>query len=227
MILNNLAFLAVWYFWIEKFGSISGWGFSEVLLLLGSLSLVYGIITFLFGGIARFDKLIRGDMDVYLLRPRSIFLQYASDWFSFASTGDIIFGVFLLALSGYGAWEVLFVFSISFLIFLSFFTLLSALVLLTNTASEKIFEDVSDIFLGAGIWPVHTIKHEFLRLFLFFVIPGFLLGAGQIEALLTIDFEKFLLLISVLFFHIVLASFLWKLALRKYTGLAGIGFLKD
>lgn len=225
MFVNDLAFFAVWYILIERFGGINGWGLDEATLLLGAFATVFGVSMFFFGGYWEFRKIVRGDFDIYLLRPRSALLQYLTDHSDLSVFGDLIFGLFLLSISGYTLFEKLFVVSIGFAVYLSFMIFLSGLALFVNAMNEDIFLEITDVVISGSIWPSHTITAEFLRFALVFAIPALLVAVLPIEFLMGAD--NISLILGGTLLHLVLAFVFWKEGLKRYSGLAGFGWVRE
>ena len=225
MFVNDLAFFTVWYILIERFGGINGWGLDEATLLLGAFAVVFGVSMFFFGGSWEFRKIVKGDFDIYLLRPRSVLLQYLTDSTDFSVLGDLIFGLFLLSVSGYTLFEKLFVVSIGFVVFLSFLIFLSGLALFFNAMNEDIFFEIGDVVMSGSLWPSHTITAEFLRFALIFAIPALLVAVLPIEFLRGAD--NILLILGGVLLYLFLAFVFWKKGLKRYSGLSGFGWVRE
>ena len=101
MILNNSIFWVTWVLFFGRFEHINGWKLPEVTLMYATCQLAWGIKIVLFGGTRNLARVISdGELDGYLLLPRSPLLYIASTR-SFASGwGDMASGVVLVILSG-------------------------------------------------------------------------------------------------------------------------------
>ncbi|NOZ81895.1 MAG: hypothetical protein GXO63_01975 [Candidatus Micrarchaeota archaeon] len=222
-ILNNFTFVfLVWFLIFSKFENVSGWGFSEAMLLIGSAMLGFGIVMFFFGGLSNFEKITDGEFDIYFLRPKSIFLQYASDSMELSTLGDVFSGLLILMLSGYGLAEVLFVLSIFCLVFVLFLTVVSGIALIVNAVNPLFLEEMSWMPVNVSTWPSFTLP-EILKVILVFLLPGMLMGIIPVEFVAKGEYLG--LLVSGILFYCLLAFVLWRTGLKKYTGLSGSGWM--
>ena len=104
------------YLLVRYFGHLEGWTFAELALLYGMVGLSWGLVETALRGFADFGAyLVQGDLDRWLLRPRSIVLQVAAYRFEARKLGRILqaglvlilaIGVLELPLRGV-AWALL------------------------------------------------------------------------------------------------------------------------
>jgi viologen exporter family transport system permease protein len=88
------------YFLVRKFGALEGWSLAELALLYGMVEVSWATIEALLRGFENFGAyLIRGDVDRWLLRPRSVILQVAAHWFELRKIGRIAQGVTVLTVA--------------------------------------------------------------------------------------------------------------------------------
>jgi hypothetical protein len=92
--------LAPVYLMVRYFGNLEGWSFAELALLYGMVGLSWGIVETALQGFADFGSyLVQGDLDRWLLRPRSIVLQVAAYRFEARKVGRILQAGLVLAIA--------------------------------------------------------------------------------------------------------------------------------
>lgn len=86
-------------------GEIGKWGFYEIAMLFSMCAVIEAIGQLFFDNVWRMDKMIqRGEMDVYLIRPASIFIQMLGQLFHFQAIFSLMVyvGIFLWSVHGIG-----------------------------------------------------------------------------------------------------------------------------
>jgi hypothetical protein len=76
MMINNLAFLFVWYLLFARFGTVNGYSFLEIVLIQGYVAVFFAVFFWFVGGVARYlseyleeDKFL--DLQLYQLHPNA------------------------------------------------------------------------------------------------------------------------------------------------------------
>lgn len=101
MVANNFIFLAFWAVFFKRFQTVRGWDMTDMALLYGVAASGFGLAVILMGGcldIAR--RITSGNLDTWLLRSRSVFLQAGTSQMRLSGFGDLCSGVVLFVLSG-------------------------------------------------------------------------------------------------------------------------------
>jgi len=207
--------------------TIGGWGFGELIALLGVFRLVNTMmIALIWPNTEKFNQSIRdGSMDYTLLQPiNSMFLVTFSRitiwriWdlvlaivlimVGINMSGDIttplnILTFVLLTVSGaiviYSLWIVLIALTFWFTKFDNNVTILQAL-------------------LDAGRYPV-TVYPVWLRIIVTFVIPVAVATTIPLQALRgDLNFQRVLLFIAIGIVSFLVASRVWKAGLKRYSG---------
>ncbi|HEX9334189.1 MAG TPA: ABC-2 family transporter protein [Anaerolineales bacterium] len=207
--------------------TIGGWGFGELIGLLGVFRLVHTLmIALIWPNTEKFNQSIRdGSMDYTLLQPvNSMFLITFSRitiwrfWDLILSAVLIVVGInmsgsittpldiltfFLLTVSGaiviYSLWIVLIALTFWFTKFDNNVTILQAL-------------------LDAGRYPV-TVYPVWLRILVTFIVPIAVATTVPLQGLrgeLTI--ARVLMFIAISIISFIIASRVWKAGLRQYSG---------
>ncbi|MFQ5697249.1 MAG: ABC transporter permease [Myxococcota bacterium] len=91
------------YFLMLKFGGLEEWTILELCLLYGMVEISWAMVESLLRGFEDFGPyLIRGDVDRWLLRPRSLFMQIAAHEFELRRLGRVVQGVVVLMIGAAG-----------------------------------------------------------------------------------------------------------------------------
>ena len=207
--------------------TIGGWGFGELIALLGVFRLVHTLmIALIWPNTEKFNQSIRdGSMDYTLLQPiNSMFLVTFSRitvwraWDLVLATILIVIGVnmsgaattplniltfLLLTVSGaiviYSLWIVLIALTFWFTKFDNNVTILQAL-------------------LDAGRYPV-TVYPVWLRILVTFIIPIAVATTVPLQGLRgELDISRALMFIAIGIISFLIASQVWKAGLKRYSG---------
>ncbi len=101
MVLNNLAFFAIWWLLFERFPEIGGWHLSDVLTLFGVVAAGYGVSAVFAGGVRDLARSIgEGELDSSLVQPKPVLLNVLASRTIASGWGDIATGVIMLWLAG-------------------------------------------------------------------------------------------------------------------------------
>ncbi len=83
---------------LQRFHSLGGWVFGEVVMLYGMWLLSHTVFVTFFQQILFLENIIlQGNFDQYLLRPASPFLQFISREVNYLGVGDFVLAVVLLS----------------------------------------------------------------------------------------------------------------------------------
>jgi ABC-2 type transport system permease protein len=86
------------YFLVRRFGELEGWSLAELALLYGMVALSWSIVEGALRGFENFGPyLVAGELDRWLLRPRSVVLQVAAYQFEARKLGRILQALVVLA----------------------------------------------------------------------------------------------------------------------------------
>lgn len=88
------------YFLVERFGWLEGWRLAELALLYGMVALSWGVVEAALRGFENFGPyLLAGELDRWLLRPRSVVLQVAAHQFEVRKLGKILQALLVLGVA--------------------------------------------------------------------------------------------------------------------------------
>jgi ABC-2 type transport system permease protein len=93
--------LAPIFFLVERFGAVQGWTFGELALLYGMVSLSWSLVELTLQGFEEFGGfLVQGELDRWLVRPRSILLQVGTVHWQARRLGRVAQALLVLAVAG-------------------------------------------------------------------------------------------------------------------------------
>lgn len=93
MLLNNLVWVAFWGLFFTRFPVVRGWTVADVITLWAIASTSFGLAHTIYGNALRLTGLIvRGQLDVWMLYPRTLLPHLLLGQMDAASWGDILFG---------------------------------------------------------------------------------------------------------------------------------------
>lgn len=99
MVLNDCFFLAIWYFFFQKFPIIRGVNFEQFLPLICIFVLIFAFMHIFFNGYRKISTMIsEGQLDNHLLLPGNLLLRILSSSLDTSAIGDLIYAFLLLFL---------------------------------------------------------------------------------------------------------------------------------
>lgn len=102
MMLNNATILVQWFILFRLRGEIGGYTMKDVMLLWGLTASSFGLSKVLFARVFSLSELIiSGKLDSYLVQPKNVCLSVLTSATSTASIGDFLYGLVLMAFSGF------------------------------------------------------------------------------------------------------------------------------
>jgi len=108
MLLNDLLLLITWWLIMQCFGHVRGWRMEDVMCLYAVSAGGYGICVVVFGGVYDLSRKIQdGELDSFLVQPKSVLFQALASQTRPSGWGDLIAAVALFAMSGRVGWHSL------------------------------------------------------------------------------------------------------------------------
>jgi ABC-2 type transport system permease protein len=93
MILNNLVWVTFWVLFFQRFPVLRGWTVQDVITLWALAAAGFGLAHSICGNALRLSGLIvRGQLDVWMLYPRTLLSHLLLGQMSATSWGDLLFG---------------------------------------------------------------------------------------------------------------------------------------
>ncbi len=216
MIVNDIFWIALWWFLFTRFGDINGWVFKDMILLYSILSVSFGLANSFFNGARKLQKTITdGRLDYYLVLPKNI-LFHASLKTSYGAVGDLVFGLILLPFSINLFQLPLYIYFVicATILFIAITIIFNSLAFFIGN-SEKIRQTADEGFLTFAGYPlsVYSGSTKFILLTIF---PAAFITGIPVETINSFNWTWFALtgVVSVVFLAIAIIVFY--LGLRKY-----------
>jgi len=226
MMLSNASFIFFWWVIYRQTSSIGGYTFKDVMLLWSLASSAFGLALVIFGNVRSVGAaIINGDLDVYLLQPKNVFINLICSRTSFSSWGDFIYG-FILFIVVYGA-------DVGRLLLFALFVFLGSLLIGSILAiaetltffignSNIIARQVMDFLISFMIYP-ESIYRKFVRIVIYTVIPAGFVVFIPARIITAFNIKSILPVILADIAYILLSYGFFKLGLKRYESGNRIG----
>lgn len=219
MLVNDAFMVFFWWIFFANLNPVNGWGFGEILLLLSMGTISFGLFEIFFGGARTVQqKVLAGNLDFYLTKPKSVLQHLLVSRMEFSAFGELLFGYAAFYFSGYWTLAnfVLFHFYALFSGFLfAFCMLLFDLPVFWVGRSEKLSRELRDALFHFSTYPVDLFGGV-VKIFLFTILPSAFLT--NVPAQLLIRFDPFWLIALILFvlFFAFAVSKVFYAGIKKY-----------
>ncbi len=230
MLINNTAFVLIWYLLFKRFGNINGYTIKEIFLLQGSLVASYSIFFFFLSGTVKLDEYLYEDrfLDMQLY-PVSTLVVLTTKSGDASQWGDGIEGLILLGIYSFWnpfaiPWIVVAIILITVGWYGVFLTLNS--VLFWRPRLRKVLQEAGyDIFLGGGFYPTDNFKGFLRYLFTFFLfIP--IMGYPMEVVRGAMDWRYLLITVFVVIGINVVGLVLWKKGVKRVESGSSTGIVE-
>ena len=230
MMLNNIAFLILWYYFGKSVGNINGWDPIDIFGLYAFSATSYGIICSIFAGIFKLpDYISSGTFDKYLLTPKNILLKVSTSTISTSAFGDLLFGLICLIvfiiISKLSLIQILlsiFLIIISSIIFYSF-SLIVFSVSFYLMDGYNVSTGLYGLFLSNSLYHGGAFTGV-LRFIFMYIVPSLLLGAIPVEIVKHFNIITLLLILFLALFWLMLSILFFYKSLKKYESNNLFGF---
>ena len=220
MMVNNGFFLIFWgvVFGIND-GNITGITMDDILYLWAIAALSWGSAHFFFGGVTELNRyIINGELDTYLLQPKSMFFNIATSRCDFGAFGDIVYGTILgvivsNSISGF----------LQILMYSAFATIITVAITVCIRSFAIWFGDVENLahvyeqslFATLINYP-EEVFGKGIKLIMYTVVPAMYAVHLPITLMEKFDLKIFLLIVFATIFFVVLANILLNQVIKKY-----------
>lgn len=186
MAFNNLVFFTVWWIFFGKFEEVNGWRLPDLEAMYGFASGAYGLAVVFGGGVTDIArKIISGELDSYLVQPKSVLLQLLCSHSRASGWGDIVTALILLGMSGYVNWItaplILLLLVIAAVVFLGAGVIAQSLSFWFGPM-EHLARQMFEFVITFSVYP-QTIFPMLFKIFLFTIIPAGFIGFLPVELL--------------------------------------------
>lgn len=222
MMINNASFLIVWYLFFQLFPDVNGWGYQEMIGLNGFIALEYGLVSAFGHGARRLSRdVMYGQIDKYLVQPRSVLLNTIFSDSSISAFGDMFFGIILLvvyiAMIGFSFAHmfILPVLIVSGTFVFAGFCILTQSVVFWIPNSVELSDTLFELMLGPSLWPVSSFTGT-VRMFFTFFVPAIVIGGMPVNVLRSLSLLDMAAILACGIFWLGLATIVFYRGLRRY-----------
>jgi ABC-2 type transport system permease protein len=219
MALNNSAFLIFWIILYGVIPDIKGYVLQDVLFLWSLMSTGYGMSAVLLGNAPYLSRTIyNGELDVYLLQPKPILINFLASRMNVAGFGDISYGILLYAFTQPITFAHVGLF-ITFCLFVMI--LLTAVEIFYHSLSffignaEEFAGTAAELSLTFTLYPGSIFKGASAFL-LHSLVPAALIAYIPLELFRSFSPGKFALLVAGDAAILLSALAVFRLGLRRY-----------
>ena len=222
MVVNNMAFIILWVFFVKSVGVIGGWTAKDIVGLQGFTAIVYGIIFSAGAGVRKIsDYVSSGSFDRFLLSPKNVLLRVATSSFGVSAVGDIFFGISCLVIYAIliqaDVWQIILMVFLVVIASIVFFAItlvaysVSFFITDANLAASGLFE----IFFTPALF--HGGAFQGVMRFIFtFLIPSLLIGTLPVEAVKGFSLGTAGLIAVLALFWLLFAISFFNYGIKKY-----------
>ena len=230
MILNNISFLILWYYFGKTMGVINGWSPTDIFGLYGISGMSYGIIEAFLGGINNIPRYISsGTFDKYLTSPKSILMKVSTSKVTVSAIGDLLYGIICFII--FAVISKLTIIQIILAIYLTIISsvIFYAFVLICMSVSfylmegDNVSQGLTGIFLSNSLYHGGAFT-KVLRFVFIFIIPSLLLGAVPVEIIKTISVRNLIMITGASMFWLSLSILFFYKSMGKYESNSMFGF---
>lgn len=230
MMLNNVAFLLLWYYFGKTVGELNGWKPIDIFGLYGFTTVSYGIVSGFFNGIFSIPTYIStATLDRYLLTPKNILLKISTSRISTSAFGDLLYGVICFVLfvifRNLNLTQVLLSLLLMILVTIIFysFSVICMTISFYLMDGQNVSQGFYNTFLSNSLYHGGAFT-GILRFVFMFIIPSLLLGAVPVELVNNFTVDKLLIMIIFSIFWLVIAILFFNKSLKKYESNNLFGF---
>lgn len=220
MTINNLSFVFMWWIIFQNKGSINGWQFGEMALLFAVMNNAYAIFALFFRGVQPLPEYIdNGNLDNFLISPRSSLFLISTSESSFANWGDFVTGFLVYFMSGFVGWKsfgLLLVCSVlAFVVLYSFRLLVSCLAFFISD-SQRLGDNITIAMITFANQPASIFTGWYKVLFLT-IIPAGMISLYPVQIIKDFSWTSLALLICGAAFFLGLSIWAFHQGLKHYS----------
>lgn len=219
MLLNNVIFLCFWAVFFARFPRVRGFGLADIALLYAVAASAFGLAVVLFGGCHRLaQRIAKGQLDTWLVRPRPVFLQASSEKMILSGFGDLTSGVLLLVLSANLTPTRIAVYILvtitGAIVLCSFQTLCNSAAFFIGNAEDLATQGIYSLVTMA-LYPPSLFSGR-ARLVLYVLVPAGLLSYTPMALVRSWSWREAGLLYVGVAALVAVTALVWRAGLRRY-----------
>ncbi len=219
MLVNDIALVAIWLIFFQKFPSINGWQFQDTAMLFALTTVNFAIVMIFARGAFEFSKTIaRGELDYYLSFPKNVLWHASVSKTDISAIGDLLFGLIIFFFSGDISLEKIGLFAVigvlTALIFLNFIIITQSITFYVGNFEEAA-EQMFHALLGFTLYP-QTAFYGALKIIMLTIIPAFFIATLPVQLIQKFNLEFFLILLGFWILTTIIATIIFRRGLRRY-----------
>lgn len=220
MLISNLVFFSFWWIYFTNFSSVKGWTLSDVACLYGIVNGAYGFFSVFMGGGRYVSRMIfEGDLDMLIVKPKSLLLQILGAKSVSSGWGDILSSVIFLAYSGYltlANLPLLILFILTACAIITSFAIMMGSLAFWMGDSHTLSKQLFEFLLTFSNYP-KSIYVGAVKVILLTVVPSGFIGFIPIETIKSHSFSGVCSIVAFTLFYCYLATTLFYRGLKRYT----------
>ena len=230
MMLNNAAFLILWYYFGKTVGELNGWKAEDIFGLYAVTTASYGLVAGFTSGIFYIPTYISSaTLDRYLLTPKNILMKISTSRISTSAFGDLLYGIVcficFIILRNLSLSQILLTILMMILSTIIFYAF--SVICMTLSFYMMDGRNVSDGFYNTFL--SNSLYHGgaftgILRFIFTFIMPSLLLGAVPVELVNDFSIFNLLLMIILSIFWLFISILFFNKSLKKYESNNLFGF---
>ena len=230
MMLNNAAFLILWYYFGKTVGELNGWKAEDIFGLYAFTTIAYGVISGFCSGIFYIPTYIsNATLDRYLLTPKNILLKIATSKVSTSAFGDLLYGiicfVIFIFLRNLSVPQILFSLLLMILVIIIFYSFCVICMSLSfyMMDGKNVSMGFYELFINNSLY--HGGAYTGILRFIFtFIMPSLLLGAIPVELVNNFTVDKLLIMVIFSIFWLIVSILFFNKSLKRYESNNLFGF---
>jgi ABC-2 type transport system permease protein len=219
MVLNNAAFAIFWGILIARTGNIGGYSFTDIMVIWALVSTSFGIAHVTWGNVRSLGQIIqRGELDVYLLQPKDVFINVLCSRTVVSAWGDLAYGFLVLAFLPGTTPERFLLFTLlaiaGAVIFASVFAAEESLTFFLGNAGS-LSSAITEFMLSFSLYP-DTIFDPGMRWIFYTILPTGFIAFVPLGIYRRMDWPFLPLLYLIAAVYAALSYALFRAGLRRY-----------
>jgi ABC-2 type transport system permease protein len=219
MFFNDIIWVLFWSIFFSRFQIVNGWTANDVLTVWAVGSAGIGLSGAFFGNAGQLPKLIsQGQLDVWMLYPRSLLSHFILGRSSASASGDVMFGYIAFFAFVHPNLErsVLFVlFTISIMILFTAFRIMAGSFAFFLGSASNLATALEFALISLSTYP-SVLFEGAAKLITFTLLPAAFIGALPVEAIRDISLEKTMLVLLGTLVFAALAVVVFYAGVKRY-----------
>lgn len=219
MMLSNASFIFFWWIVYKQMDVIGGYTFRDVMILWSLASSTFGLSQVVFGNSRGLGNMIaNGELDVYLLQPKNVFVNVLCSRSTFSAWGDLAYGFILfLGINGFDIFKLLL---FTTFVIMGGLVVMSSLVFAESLTffignSNLIARQVMEFLITFMIYP-EGIYRKYVRWIIYTIIPAGFVVFIPSRIINVFSWKSLLLVLFVDIIYVFLAYTFFQKGLKRY-----------